>query len=118
VAAFNWVDFRATCPSCGRRSAIRAQMHIGASYAGNDTGRFHDRTYSLGDRLSWFDQTEHRYMSEWRESENVGNASEACYATCVECQAQLYAVIVVREFIVASANDVGRESAWPAGYPK
>jgi hypothetical protein len=118
VAAFNWVNFDATCPSCGRRSGIRAQVHIGASYKGNDTGRLHDRAYSLGDRLPWFDESQDEYASEWRQSEPVGSASEACYSSCGLCHAELYAVIVVRDFVVFSVNDVGSEAAWPAGYPK
>jgi len=118
VAAFNWVKFHATCPSCGRRAGISAQMHVGASYGGDDTGRFHDRTYSLGDRLPWFDDSESQYTSEWRESGTVGNASEACYASCGLCEAELYAVVVVKDFVVTSANDVGAQAAWPAGFPK
>jgi hypothetical protein len=48
MGAFNDLIIDAICPACGRQSAIRCQIHLGASFDGDSRGRFAHHDYRLG----------------------------------------------------------------------
>lgn len=118
MAAFNWIDFIANCPACQKRTTIRSQAHVAASFDGDETGRFCQRVYTLGEKLPWFPRGHRKYNTwhhrgdTWKEDD----AREACYSTCQSCNAKLYAVIKFVNFTPVKVLDIGLESNWPEGY--
>lgn len=118
MAAFNWIRFEALCPACGRGALIRAQTHVASSYGGDANGRFHDRTFALGERMPWLDVASDQYAGEWPFSETPGDAHEACYSRCEECSAALFAVLVFEDFRPVRIESLGLEEDWPAEHPR
>lgn len=118
MAAYNWITFGCACPACGATAQIRAQTHIAASYAGDSSGRFHNRTYGVGDEVAWWPRGDRRFDS-WTESADPGHLPaihEACYADCRECHAELCAVLEFRDLRVARVALLALEADWPEGY--
>jgi hypothetical protein len=121
MGAYNWVRFDARCPRCEASSPIKAQCHIASSYDGDDSGRFHNRIYVVGQTMAWWPRTDRRWPS-WTEENRApsegqeGVVRECCYANCETCGAELYAVIEFRDLTVVRIVDVGIESLWPADY--
>lgn len=56
MAAFNYVTFAFACPSCGCPANGRVQVHVAADYDGDESGRFMNREYRLGERMAWFSE--------------------------------------------------------------
>ena len=121
MSAFNWILFDAACPSCRAASALKAQTRVASDYAGDSTGRFHDRVYRVGDIMAWW-PTDHPRFAAWRPEEALltgpDKASEACYTECVSCGASLYAVIEFESLRPTRVAAIGPEEQWPAAYPK
>ena len=118
MGAYNWIRFEARCPQCRASSPIKAQCHIASSYDGDDSGRFHDRTYVVGQAMAWWPRADRRWSS-WTDTNNTlpegpeGVVRECCYARCETCGVELYAVIEFRDLMVGRIVDVGVESLWP-----
>ena len=118
MGAFNWIDVEATCPACGRAAVLRTQTHIASDYDGDADGRFHDRTYRVGDRMAWFEPPDPR-SSRWSECADPGrlpNVHEACYAHCVACRAEICVVLAFDRTRAVSVVAVATEAAWVPGY--
>lgn len=99
MGAYNWLKFEARCPACGRIAELRAQIHVAASYNGDETGRFFGRTFQLGERMPWFPHDHKKYLKEWDASDGVltplGSGHEESCAYCLSCESEL---IVTVEF--------------------
>ena len=119
MGSYNWIDQDGTCPGCNRVTIVRSQLHAGSSYSGNESGRFHDRIYTIGDRLAWFKIDESEYSNQWCEQQaDVGSAVEACCASCLSCGAQLCSIVTVKDFVVCSVSAIAHERNWPSGFAK
>ena len=121
MAAYNWIEIESLCPVCRRQAVIRAQAHIAASFDGDDSGRFCDRTYRLGQRMPWFARS-HRNYADWQldpdSPAEESDAREACYSECTACGAELFVVIQFREFVPSKVLALGPEDEWPDAYPR
>ena len=123
MSAYNWLMVEAKCPACERESMIRAQTHVASDYGGDETGRFHDREYRIGDDMRWLPASDPRYTS-WRVNGRVqpvpddDTDEEACYGTCPSCGAHLVAVVRFRRTRIERVIDIRKEEDWPAGYWK
>jgi hypothetical protein len=121
MAAFNWIEIDGECPSCGRAATLRCQTHVASDFGGDDTGRFCNRVYRLGDPMAWWPR-DHRKYASWREDSEPDQpedqAVEACYASCTACGAELYAVLRFHEVKAVEVLGVGLEVEWPANYSR
>lgn len=122
VGAYNWIKLDNMCPVCGRESAIVCQTHAAASFDGDQTGRFHERAYRLGERMAWWPPDDPRFGS-WRVNGRrdgkyvaPGVDEEACYAKCGASGHELYAVIRYRNLVPEAVLDVGAIADWPGEY--
>ena len=122
MGAYNWVLSKETCPKCNQTALLKAQTHIASSYDGDETGRFHDREYQVGEAMAWWPKTDRRY-SEWKietlrygEERGPEYCTECCYAQCPLCQAELYVVICFKEATPIEVVDYGLENQWPSRY--
>lgn len=117
MAAYNWIDFEALCPDCGRGASIRAQCYVASSRSGLD-GRFHDREYRLGERMAWWAPDDPDYV-DWRDEGGsvrlAGDAEvrECCYASCRRCDTELFAVIRFVRLVPTTVEAVGYDRNWP-----
>ena len=121
MAAYNYVEFEATCPSCHQLATIECQTHIASSFNGDKTGRFCHRTYRLGDKMLWY-PLGHLRFNKWREDSEPdqppNQAVEACYCECQNCKAELCAVIRFEEVTPVEVTFLDLETRWPEGYYK
>jgi hypothetical protein len=119
MAASNVIAFEHHCPACGRSAPIRARSHIAAAFAGDEAGRFCDRTYGIGDLMAWFPPGDVRH-SAWAAGGRAlaGSVQEACRATCGRCGAVLCAVIRYRALRVVEVSQLSLEEDWPRGFPR
>ena len=119
MSAYNWLRCEGICPSCGRKTCLLAQTHFASSHGGDESGRFHDHIFAVGDRMPWF-SSDHHHFAEWpsREgaSDQPGDEVEACYASCESCEAKLYVVVRFRDFRPIEVVQVGLEDRWPQEY--
>jgi hypothetical protein len=121
MAAYNWIVIEEKCPSCQQWGSIRCQTHVASSYDGDETGRFLDRVYRIGDEMAWWPRG-HRKFEVWREEGEPNQPSEyaleACYSKCGGCGAELYAVIRFQHLKPIEVVEVGLESHWPESYAR
>lgn len=120
MSAYNWIATTAPCPRCRRAEKILAQTHVASDYDGDDTGRFHDRTYELGDAMHWWPPSDPRYP-EWRANrcDSTRNAvdidDEACHATCTICSTPLFVLLRFNGPRPIELLALGPEDEWPVG---
>jgi hypothetical protein len=121
MGAYNWLRFSDVCPDCGERTAIVAQLKYASSYSGDDKGRYHDRSYKVGDKLAWFDLQDSRYKdpnhSGVVDQDDPGRILECTYADCDSCRAKLFAIVAISEFRVVEVIRIGLEKDEPRGFP-
>ena len=118
MGAFNWIELLAKCPACGAESSLRAQTHIASSFDGDRTGRFHDRTYRLGEAMAWFPDSDSR-NSAWADASDPGHrpaVHEACYGECSSCRGDLCVVLEFASLAPTRVVSLTREAEWPADY--
>lgn len=122
MGAYNWIEFTAPCPRCGTAQTIRAQTHMASDYDGDDSARFHEATYRLGQCMRWWSATDPKYR-DWRdgnrkdeESVPANEALECCYASCGDCKAELFAVIRFVDRVPTETLAIGTEESWPSEY--
>jgi hypothetical protein len=114
MAAYNWIDFEATCPECGRNAPVRARCYVASSRAGG----FHDREYALGARMPWWPPGSVD-DADWRDERGsvivVGPSEvrECCRADCRRCDAELFAVVRFVDLVPTSVEAVGYDRNWP-----
>jgi hypothetical protein len=123
MSAYNWIEIFNDCPNCRLRTTIKCQTHYFSDYDGDDSGRFHDRTYKLGQKMPWWNELNQRYFSFLEgprdfEKNQDGYFRECCYSTCLSCGAELYVVIEFKSSTPERVIDIGLESDWPQAYPK
>jgi hypothetical protein len=124
MSAYNWILIHASCPACHKESEIKCQAHMVSSFDGNDTGRFCNATYRLGDQMRWWAASDYRY-NNWRDETNSttalkadDTASECCYSECSNCKEELFAVIRFTSCVPEAVLSVGLGDNWPEGYYK
>jgi len=122
MAAYNWINIDAMCPSCNKVVSIRCQTHIASDFGGDENGRFLHREYQLGDKMAWWPEDHKRFLNwreEWRgDSGNLQSdqAVEACYAYCENCEAKLCVVIQFENLRPVEVIRITLEEDWPDGY--
>lgn len=93
MGAYNDLIIEADCPVCHKRTTIRCQLHVGATYDGDSHGRFALHEYHLGEHLRWW-PSGHRLFESWRQdpdrTNDDGSVDECSYAGCESCRADLY----------------------------
>lgn len=123
MAAFNWIEILGRCPVCGRVERFRCQTHVASNYDGDETGRFHDRTYLLGEAMAWWPRDSAKFH-EWRVDGRLNDPcepdwdEEACHATCGGCGVALFAVIRFHENVPERVVAIGPVESWPPGYAR
>jgi hypothetical protein len=119
VAAYNVIVFEHQCPVCQRSATIRAQTRIAAAHDGTKEVRFSNRTYGLGELMSWYPPTDPRHAAWSAGGRALGSmVREACYAQCARCQASLCAVVHFRGLRAVDVGELLREDDWPRGFPR
>jgi hypothetical protein len=123
MAAYNWILVNIRCAGCGRENVVRCQTHVASDYAGDSSGRFHDREYVLGESMAWWPRADERFGSwkggRWIHTDPSSSMDqEACYATCSLCGTDLYVIIRFEEHTPVDVIAIGREEEWPDGYLK
>jgi hypothetical protein len=108
MGAYNYIEIIYKCPSCNLDSSILCQTHFCSDYSGDESGRFHDRVYKLGEKMFWWNISDPRYV-EWMQTNSAGNKelAECCYSECSNCHADLYVVINFEECTPVSIKEVG-----------
>ena len=106
MSAYNWIEFHHQCSACGQRVTARAQIHLASSYDGDDTGRFFERTYRVGEKMSWWDESDRRFGSwtDERDDVTLDHANEACITECGSCGAEFNVVVTLKSFVVESIS--------------
>lgn len=122
MSAFNWILMENHCPACDARRNLVAQTHVASDYDGDESGRFHDSTYRLGERMRWWLPAHFRYAS-WRDGNKIDKKNlaeneelECCYTKCNECLSELYSIIRFVDVSPVEIMDIGFESDWPVSY--
>ena len=122
MTAYNSIIIRSRCPSCGKQSEIKCQTHIASSFDGDESGRFCNRIYHIGEKLAWWSKGSKKY-DEWRikgkkDFDNSTIDFECCYASCLSCNAQLYVILEFKDATPTKVVGVGVELDWPQEYLK
>jgi hypothetical protein len=120
MAAFNWIEMTTRCPVCSETTLVRAQLHIAASFDGDEVGRFCDVSYSVGDKMRWW-QGDHPHFHDWMligEQTDTNTVRECCYACCSAAGDRLYLIVEVSDLLIRQIVEVGSEDAWPAKFLK
>jgi hypothetical protein len=124
MGAYNWITINESCPHCGQFATIRCQTHVASDYGGDQLGRFHDNEYQPGDRMRWYEES-HKNFQEWRPESEINppepdseNLKECCYANCMNCNRELYAVIEFHFTTPSRVLGVGLEENWPDNFYK
>ena len=123
MAAFNWINVEAECPVCRVMTRLRCQTHVASDYAGDETGRFHDREYDLGGKMAWWARGDKRFGSwpagRWRVSGKSSEFDEeACSSACANCGSSLFVVIRFHENVPERVALIGKEEDWPEEFLK
>src|SRR5262245_13629515 len=117
MSAYNWITIDVRCPQCADRARIRCQTHVASDYAGDHSGRFHDRDYTLGEPMAWW-PPDHPQFESWRKHGDAVVDEEACYSSCSACKADLCVVIRFRDLIPEAVISISPEADWPEGYSR
>ncbi|MEQ9073141.1 MAG: hypothetical protein RLP09_04740 [Sandaracinaceae bacterium] len=88
MAAFNYLRFQMQCPHCGQVVEARAQVHVAADFDGDETGRFLNREYRLGEKMRWFSDADELDWIGFCERNPVGALYETTTVTCSLCSAE------------------------------
>jgi hypothetical protein len=116
MGAYNDVNCRAPCPQCCVETALILQIHTASSFAGDDTGRFCMRAFSVGDKLPWWPPS-HPKFSTWYDCVEVDDVldlaqfsiKERAYGSFSNCNAEFYATVSIREFVIESVENIRLE---------
>lgn len=122
MSAFNEIVFQARCPACSADTTVRAQTYVASSFDGDERGRFCGHDYRLGSRMLWW-PTGHKDYDAWRSADTTVSdpqdrqvVSEACYATCTRCNAELVAVVRFRMIVPIAVDYLASVTQWPPGF--
>ena len=119
MGAYNWVLSQQRCPACRQLSTIKSQLHIAASFDGDENGRFSNREYHLGDTLNWFTGTrlEKAYDNSYKITPDPpGVATECCYSTCNSCNFEGFVIVTLQQLKLSSITAVEALEDWPEDY--
>lgn len=85
-------------------------------------GRFCGNTYQVGEEMFWWPLGTPKWGRWSEDGHPVDNGSgaveECCYAQCVECSANLYAIIKFQAIRAISVSRLGLEALWPPNFEK
>ena len=129
MGAYNWIEFEGICPLCDEKSILRAQTHVASDFDGDERGRFCHRTFRIGDRMFWWEESDQRYKawkdSNWLDVQTIAEeysrdaSTECCYTDCTSCGSEeLYAVVCFQSLIVTGVLQVGLDSERPEGFER
>jgi hypothetical protein len=124
MSAYNWIEIEEKCTYCLSLTLIRCQTHTASSYEGDLAGRFHDRVYTLGQKMAWWPKSNPEGDS-WaitnsvaKESQQAETFDECCYASCTNCNSKLYVIVRFRDVTPVEILDIGKEENWPKSFLK
>lgn len=124
MGAFNNIVITGYCPFCEVDKEIECQTHVASSFDGDETGRFCQRSYKLGEPMAWW-KNENKMFNSWRNGNYLkGNELpknidfESCYSTCVSCKGKLYVIVMFIDLIPRVVIDIGIEEHWPIQFSK
>jgi hypothetical protein len=118
MGAFNEIKFQHVCPHCENIVEILAQTHLASDFNGEGAVNFFRNTYELGEKMKWYGAESKEY-SQWRNNAHEfieAGVIECCYAECMQCKSDLYAVVSFEELRPIEILGVGFERDWPANY--
>lgn len=120
MSARNWILSRQKCPACDQITTVKSQLHIAASFDGDESGRFCNREYYLGDRISWFNGPDSR-QKHWeagnkKEPDLPGLDTECCYSSCSACHFEGYVIITLEQLKLVSITAIAHLDNWPDSY--
>lgn len=123
MSAYNWIETKINCPACHSDACIKCQVKYFSDYSGDDSGRFHDRKYHLGQAMSWWNRSDPKYLSFLEEESTpdgmkIDRLIECCYSTCMSCGADLYVLIEFSFNMPEKILDLGLLADWPSEYPR
>lgn len=115
MAAFNYIEFNYMCPNCFSHSKMKAQTHIASDYEGDETGRFMERTYQLGEKMAWYDVYSEEYIDwmTWGKPINNQPVTEYCHTSCMSCQRDLYSLIEFQDITPVKIIEIGLKEKSP-----
>ncbi len=119
MGAYNWIEVTDLCPSCHNHSILKFQTKTASSYDGDNTGRFFDRIYKLGDKMFWWKPEDKKYTNWWDpnlKDTAIGNLEECCHGECLNCKQDIFGVIVFNNLIPTAVNEIGLKADWPDKY--
>ncbi len=121
MSAYNWIKFNNVCPACNESSELKSQTHVASDFGGKNA-RFCHKEYEIGDKMDWW-PNQHPDYKDWKEgnlikAENTtdNGTVECCYTECLNCNAELYAIVQFEELIISHVKEVGLESKYPNAY--
>ena len=123
MGAYNWIITGDICPACFQPVELEVQTHVASSYDGDETGRFFDGRYRLGERMRWW-PPRHKQYPQWRVNGKMEGPSEGeedwecCCATCPLCKAELIVLLRFEGTRSEGVEQIGLASDWPDGYSK
>lgn len=122
MGAYNWIIIKEKCPKCNQTRIIKCQTHIASDFGGDDSGRFCEREYKLGEEMAWYPISHKKYL-EWKVNGKISSNEtleeidyECCYSQCTNCRVNLYVVIKFQSHTPKKVIDVGFEENWPKDY--
>ncbi|MCW5821252.1 MAG: hypothetical protein KIT34_00525 [Cyanobacteria bacterium TGS_CYA1] len=98
-----------------------AQTKVCSSYDGDDSGRFHDHRYVIGQEMRWWKENAPKYKNWFDESViKIENGFlECCYSECKNCDSNdIFAVICFQDKTITSVEKIGRINDWPDEFSK
>jgi hypothetical protein len=114
MSAYNWVEIERICPSCNVKSCIKCQTHFYSDYNSDESGRFHERNYKIGETMAWWSSSNPKH-SEWRDS-NYGQEdkyyedSECCFSECLNCGGKLFVILYFKACSLSEVLGIGLEA--------
>jgi hypothetical protein len=110
MGAYNNLMLTDRYPRCGMVAELTLQLHAAASFESDDNGRFHDRSYRLGDQLEWWPESDPRFDS-WHEDPAVsdrgdGTFEEAVFGDCSICNMAVVGATVYRGLRIQAVRSI------------
>src|SRR6218665_807698 len=119
MGAYNWILSRQKCPACHQITTIKSQLHIAASFDGDESGRFCNREYYLGETMSWFKgpgTPRNCETGNKKEPELPGTDTECCYSSCSNCNFEGYVIVSLKQLKLISITAIEQLDNWPDEY--
>lgn len=121
MGAFNWIKTQDLCPSCMKKSELLFQTHMASSFDGDESGRFCQNEYLVGEKMRWWSPDSESFAKWIDKYKSVKVSSEefqeCCYGECLTCKSEIFGIISFRNLIPIKLDLVGLEKDWPERFP-